>query len=72
MVMHVCGGVPGVQLGGRCCLLAWTVCLSCACDCFSGCLGWGLLFWGGVLHIIVKELGLLYVRFYVHVMLSYV
>ena len=19
MVMHVCGGVPGVQLGGRCC-----------------------------------------------------
>ena len=57
----VCGCVPGVQLGGRCCWHGrWMYFVR-----VTGSVVGLAVFWVGVLHIIVKELVLLYVRLYV-------
>ena len=57
VVMHVCGCVPGVQLGGRCCCWheQWVYFVR-----VTGSVVGFAVFWVGVLHIIFKELVLLY------------
>ena len=69
MLMHTCWCVPGVQLGGRCCCWhgQWMHLVRA-----TGSVVGLAVFWGCVLHIIFKELVLLYVRFYVYVTLFYV